>query len=409
METSTSLSRHTCWNTATQSLNCRSRKELTIRSTVAEIDLSAITNNVRQILEHVKPSRVMAVVKANAYGHGAIPVAKTLIREGVDYLAVAIPEEGITLREAGIKTPILVFLSPLSQDWDAFFTYDLACTISSLDHAETASRIAQSKGHPLTCHINVDTGMGRLGIDFRSAIALIQHIIHFPEIRIEGIYTHFSTALRENEIQTTKQLERFRHVLDKLKQAGIEIPLRHAAGSTNAIDLPEAVFNMVRPGLILYGYHPDSETANQIDLKPSMSLKTQVSFLKSLPCGSSIGYGCTYITKEETTIAVLPVGYADGFSRRLSNRGQVWIRGKAYPIIGVVCMDMIMIDVGQKPTVQVGDQAVLFGSDGMSLSDYCQSLEMIPYEVICGITNRVPRVYTGFTDKEVKEMNTWIQ
>lgn len=366
------------------------------RPTVAEVDLSAIAFNFRQVVERVKPAKVMAVVKANAYGHGAVPVSKILLENGADYLGVALVEEGIALREAGIRAPILVFGLPLPNTLEQYYQYDLSCTVCAREHVEWISVMSDRMGKKIHCHLKVDTGMGRVGIPFGEAVSFVKRMESDSNIHLEGLYTHFATSDMEDKSFAHAQLKRFREIIESLEQEGVHIPMKHAANSGAILDMPETFFDMVRPGVMLYGYYPSAETSESLSLRPAMRLKTRVSFVKKLPKDFSVSYGRTYVSDEETMIATLPIGYADGYNRLFSNRGEVIIRGVRYSVVGRVCMDMTMVNVGPNSSVQVGDEAVLLGAQGektIEMTDVCRKLNTIPYEVTCWISERVPRIY----------------
>lgn len=348
-------------------------------------------------MERVKPAGVMAVVKADAYGHGALPVTRRLVREGAAYLGVANPEEGIELRKAGIETPILVFGSPFKANLDVYYKYNLSITLCTWEQAEAIHLMNKKMGELIPCHVKVDTGMGRIGFAFDMAADSIRRMIRELNIEPEGIYTHFATSDMKDKAYADLQLQRFKAILKVLEKEDIRIPIRHAANSGAILDMTDAVFDMVRPGVMLYGYYPSTETTESLPLKPAMTFKAIVSFVKKVEAGTGVSYGRTHVCSENTVIATLPVGYADGYNRLLSGKGIVRINGKPYPVIGRVCMDMIMVDVGKNSDVAIGDEAVLFGPDEedvVSVEAICRTLDTIPYEVTCWVSKRVPRAYT---------------
>jgi len=378
-------------------LPARQREDRTsLRPTRVEIDLSAIDFNLQQIKKKVAPAKIMAVVKANAYGHGVLPVAKTALNSGAAYLAVALLEEGIELRESGVTAPILVFGGEIEEQLTEIFRYDLDITIISKKFAKLLSAEAVLRKQSIKIHVKVDTGMGRVGIPWQDAVEIVRDISRLPKLEIVGIYTHFATSDERDKTFAEIQLSRFQQVLDGLQKSGIQIPIKHAANSGAIIDLPGTYFDMVRPGIMMYGYYPSNETTESVPLKPAMTFKSKVSYIKEVPAGTSISYGRKYNTAFATRIATIPVGYADGYNRLLTNRGKVLINGNIYPVVGRVCMDQILADIGQQPEISVGDDVVLFGSQGrqeFSVIEICQILNTIPYEVCCWVSKRVPRIY----------------
>lgn len=369
-----------------------------MRPTVAEVDLSAIRHNVQKIREKVAPARVMAVVKADAYGHGAVPVAREALRAGASYLAVAMLEEALELRANGIRAPILVFGGVFPGEAAEYLRHDLTATVYTQEAVAELQREAHRQAKRVRVHVKVDTGMGRLGVDWQKAADFISEIAELPELALEGVYTHFATSDERDKTFAEEQLRRFRNVLRALEERGVPGLLRHAANSGAILDLPDSYFDMVRPGVSLYGYYPSNETTESIPLQPAMTFKTRVLYVKEVPAGTPLSYGCTYITPRDTQIATLPVGYADGYNRLLSNQGEVLIRGRPYPVVGRVCMDLILVDLGPDSPVQPGDEVVLFGRQGdaeVSVRSLCDKLNTIPYEVTCWVSKRVPRVYVG--------------
>ncbi|MDX9787366.1 MAG: alanine racemase [Desulfobacterales bacterium] len=379
----------------------------------ATIDLSAIAHNARELRRITHPSaRFMAVVKANAYGHGIVAVARTALMNGADALGVARIEEGMALRNAGIFAPILLFGALPPTRLDALIQYDITATIFSLQTARMLSRIGVSVGKKIRAHIKIDTGMGRLGLlpdsmrqgeedplNPRELISEITDITRMKGIDIEGIYTHFACADMPASTYTAKQFELFITLLYQLSTIGIDIPIKHAANSAAIIAHPETHLNMVRPGISLYGLYPSGEIDHdKILLKPAMALSSQIIQLNKVRSGFSISYGCTGQTQRDTLIATLPVGYADGLNRLLSNRGQMLVRGLRAPVVGRICMDLTMIDVGHIPGVDIGDEVVLFGQQGnetLSVDEIASTLNTIHYEIVIGISERVPRVYVN--------------
>lgn len=365
------------------------------RPTWAEIDLKAIEYNYRQVKKIVgRDIKIMAVVKANAYGHGTVEVSNVLERLGVDYLGVAATDEAMRLRDHGIKSPILVLGHVLPAEVRPAIERDITLTLASNELLE-AIQDAVSAGLKAKVHVKIDTGMGRLGLWHEEAINFIKNLAAEKNIIIEGIYTHFSSAGRD-DFFTSYQMESFEKLLLKLESFDIAVPLKHAANSIAAIDFARSRQNLVRPGLIIYGMYPKHTFPKIIRLKPALSLKTRIVFIKDTPAGRSISYGRTYVTHKQTRIATLPVGYADGYARNLSNRAEVLVRGKRAPVVGKVTMDQTMIDVGHIKGVKVGDEVVLIGKQGrdeIRTEKLARLAGTIAYETICAISNRVPRIY----------------
>ncbi len=366
---------------------------------VAEVDLGAIKNNYEQIRSIIpKHTEMMAIVKADGYGHGAQEVATFLQKQGVNRFAVAIVNEGEELRKSGITSPILVLGYTPRADIKALIENDLTQTVFSYEMAKTISDEAGKLGKIVNIHLKVDTGMGRIGfLSSPKSIEEISLIAHLPHINLEGIFTHFSTADEEDTTYTKEQWSIFEGFLKELSEMGIEIPMMHTANSAAIMCHPYTHLNVVRPGIILYGYYPSAYLEKKvIALKPAMTLKTQVVHVKELPEGHYIGYGRKYYTHQKTKIATIPVGYADGYSRNLGNKGRVLIRGQYAPIVGNVCMDQFMVDVTHIKNVSVEDEVVLFGvqqDKEISVEEIAQLLGTINYEIVCMIGKRVPRTY----------------
>ena len=361
-----------------------------------EINLNNIVYNISEIRKRIGDKvKIMAVVKANGYGHGAVEVAKIALKSGAQCLAVATLEEAVELRKAGIQSSILVFgLSPPTQA-QQIVKHNLSQTVCNMDLVRALSTEAQFQGKTAKIHVKVDTGMGRLGIAPEKVTDFVKQISHLKGIEIEGIFTHFSVADKDKSF-TELQIKRFKEVVANLEKEGIHIPIKHTANSAAILDVPSSYFDLVRPGIMLYGLYPSTKVNHTINLKPVMSFKTEVAFLKTVPAGASLSYGRTFTTKEKSIIATLPVGYADGYSRALSNKGEVLIKGKRAPVVGTICMDMTLVDVSHIPDVRVGDEVVLFGrQEGaqISVDELSSKIGTINYEIVCGISKRVPRIY----------------
>ena len=365
--------------------------------TWAEIDLDAIAHNVRAIQAHVGPdTAIIAVVKANAYGHGAVPVARTVLESGATRLAVARLEEGIQLRQAGITAPILVMGYTLPAHAPALVHWDLTPTVNTLEGAQALSAAAEATGRRRAVHVKVDTGMGRYGLLPDEVVDFIRALAVLPGLTLEGLYTHFAVADLADKSYTHQQFNRFLGVVQAVEAAGFSIPLKHAANSAATLDLPETHLDAVRPGLILYGMRPSDEVEPAIPLRPALTLKSHVARLRTLPPGSSISYGRTYITTRPTPVALVPVGYGDGYHRLASNRGAVLIRGRRAPILGRVCMDQFVVDVSDIPNAAQDDEVVLIGRQGdeeITAEEVAGWFETINYEVTTSLLPRVARRY----------------
>lgn len=366
------------------------------RPTWVEVDGAALAHNFWVIKKRLpSATRIMAVVKANAYGHGIVEVSQRLVRCGVDYLGVACVDEALVLRSHGIKRPILILGAFLKNDAHAIIRHDITATVTNLELAKHLNQAARRQKKKIKVHVEIDTGMGRLGIWHEEAEEFILALCGLEHLSLEGLYTHFPSA-DSDEAFTRSQVMAFCAVIDQLECRGVRIPLKHTANSMAVIGFKDSHFNLVRPGLVLYGLHPKEELLGRIDIKPVLTFKTKIVFLKLVPKGRSISYGRTYLTKKTTTIATLPVGYGDGYNRLLSNNGKVLIRGQFCPVVGVVCMDQTMVDVGSLKRVCLEDEAVLIGAQGtqaIRAEDIAKLCNTIPYEVVCWISPRVPRIY----------------
>ncbi len=384
-----------------------SRYNKQLRPVWAEVDLAAIRHNIAEIKRLVGPAvEVMAVVKAEAYGHGAIPVARAALAAGASWLGVSLPEEGIALRQAGLTAPILIF-SPLQLDRNqvaAVVAHDLTACVCWLDAVVALSEEAVRAGKEAAVHVKIDSGMGRVGIRPEEAVEFVSALRRLPGIKIDGIFSHLATADERDKAYARVQMENFARALADLKERGLTPRKIHLANSAAVIDLPQSCYNLVRPGIVTYGLYPSDEVAKEkLRLEPAFALKARVSFVKRVPPGSGISYGQRYHTERETTIATIPIGYADGWTRRLTHKAQALVNGKKYPIVGTICMDQCMIDVGDEP-VAIGQEIVLIGSQGgatISVDDVAAQLGTINYEIICMISDRVPRIYrNGSSDAQ---------
>ena len=368
-------------------------------NTYAEISLAAIKSNIAAIKKFISTgAKFMAVVKANAYGHGAVAVSRAAVEAGADYLGVANLKEALELREAGILSPILILTESPTSVADETIQHGLTQTIYSFAEAKALSDEALKRRKTAKIHVKVDTGMGRVGIVPSEALAFMTKVASLPNLELEGVFTHFAKAENPEDTFTGEQFAKFQQIIARLPAvAGLpQVPLKHSANSAAALFHPQTHLDMVRVGLMIYGLYPQGNARRLINLIPALSFKTRVTYLKKVPAGTPLSYGSTYVTPAETVIATIPVGYADGYSRRLSNRGQVVIRGKRFPIVGAVSMDMALVNVGNSSKVEMGDEVALIGElDGQGISaDEIAALEdTISYEVVCSIGKRVPRVY----------------
>jgi alanine racemase len=374
-------------------------KPISYRDTWAEISLDDIKNNYLQFRQFVKkPTKIMAVVKADGYGHGAVEIAKTTIQMGADYLAVALLDEAIKLREAGITEPILVLgYTPTRSVKEAI---EQNITLTVFDHEILDDIILQSSllRKKVAVHLKVDTGMSRIGVtNHDDALILATKAVSAEYVRLEGIFTHFATADHEDSSFTEEQFGKFQLVLDYLEEHNIHIPIKHCCNSAATMKFPKMHLDMVRVGVALYGLYPDATLKKlAFNLKQAMSFKTRIAAIKRIEASQPVSYGCTWKPSRESVIATLPLGYADGLSRLLSNRGSALVHGQKAKIAGRVCMDQSMIDITDIPSCTIGDEVVFFGENQgayQSVDDLAELMGTINYEVVCLIGKRVPRVY----------------
>jgi alanine racemase len=341
----------------------------------------------------VRASVILAVVKANAYGHGAVPVSQALLASGAHRLGVATVEEGVALRQAGITAPILIMGGGVANDMDALLAYQLTPVVPSAESVASLARLASGGSSPMPVHLKIDTGMGRLGLSPAEVRSLLDGGWP-PALRLEGLMSHLASADDGDAQATEAQLGHFRAVMEDVKRRGIDIRFAHIAGSAGILGFPASHLDLVRPGLMLYGYAPGA--LKSTDLVPVLTWKTQIVQVKRVSPGHAVSYGGTFVAKRPTTLAVLAVGYADGYSRALSNRGQVLLHGRVVPVVGRVCMDLTIADVTDIPNVAPGAEAVLIGRQGsnsISADDLAAKIGTISYEILAGIGSRVQRVY----------------
>lgn len=363
------------------------------RSTRAIVNLSSIAHNIAEIRKRIGNQRsLMAVVKADGYGHGAVEVSRVAIKNGADWLGVALPEEGQQLREAGIEVPILVVGLIQPEEAYKIVRFRLAQAVASVELLESLDYEAGRASTSVNVHVKVDTGMGRIGIKPEEAVSFVRRLYSFKNLNLEGVFSHLSSADEKDKTFSVRQLQLFEQVINELHSAGINVPKKHIANSAAVLDLPQSYYDMVRPGIMIYGLYPSKEVSRSIELKTAMTFKTRVTAVKEVPRGTPISYGRTFVTQKLTKVATLPVGYADGYSRLLSNRGEVVIKGQRVPVIGSVCMDMCMVDVSSIGDVRPGDEVILFGEE-LHVDEVAAKLGTINYEVVCAVSKRVPRIY----------------
>jgi len=368
-------------------------------ATWVEIDLDALVHNLGAIRSRIgEGRRVLLVVKADAYGHGAVEVARVAARSGVDMLGVATLQEGIELRQAAIDVPVLILSPPMEDETEGIAEYDLSCTVPSLAIARALAKASRERDKVSTVHVEVDTGMGRSGVGLDEAVPFITALAKHPELLLEGVFTHFPSS-DEDRGFTERQVGLFLGLIGRLQAKGIAVPLRHAANSGAVLAVPSSFgepLNLVRPGIMAYGLRAGGATGDGIDLRPVMTFKSRIAQVRELPAGHTVSYGRTFVAERPTRVAVIPVGYGHGYSWRLSNCGEVLVRGRRAPVVGRVTMDVTMADVDAIPEASVGDEVVLFGrqgSDEISVDEVARRVGTINYEVICGIGKRVARLY----------------
>ena len=380
------------------------------KRTWAEVNLDAIAHNIREIRKITNPNaQIMAVVKADAYGHGFLEVTKTLLENGADRLAVAVLQEGKQLRSRGVTVPILILGASSEETCEDLINFEITPSVFTYEFAKALSYEAEKKEKVTKIHIKIDTGMSRIGFlagDNNEEIAQeIIKISRLPYIEIEGIFSHFAASDEYDTSYTHMQFDRFMDVCQKLEAKGLHIPIKHICNSAGIMMYPEMHLDMVRPGVILYGMYPSDEVdKSRLDLIPAMTLKSTVTHVKEVEEGRGVSYGREYITEGITKIATVPIGYADGYLRKLAKHGKMIVNGKLVPIIGRICMDQCMIDVTNVNNIDRGDEVIIFGEKGVTIDDLAAWLETINYEVSCVIGKRIPRIYTK-DGKAVKVLN----
>jgi len=374
-----------------------SRQVLQDRPAWAEIDLDAVAHNVRELKRLVgRGVDLLAVVKANAYGHGAVQVARTVLESGGNWLGVARVDEGVQLRQAGLTCPILVLGYAPPAEAGQIVEHKLTPTLNTRQLALAVSSASVARNRVTAVHVKVDTGLTRFGLLPHEVVGFVRSVASLPGIEVEGLYTHFASADEPDKTYTLRQLAILKDTLASLSSAGVKIRLRHAANSAATLDLPETHLDMVRCGIAIYGLYPSDSVSRTVKLRPAMALKSRVARVREVPAGTSVSYGRTYYTPEASRLALVPIGYADGVSRALSNRGSMLVRGRRVPIVGRVCMDNCVVNVQGLPEVRHDEEVVIIGRQGdaeISADEIAGMLGTISYEVTCDIGARVPRVY----------------
>jgi alanine racemase len=372
-----------------------------MRLTWAEINMAAIHHNLNVIRNRVFPAKIIAIVKANAYGHGIIRTARAAVEADVEYLGVGFLEEGLLLRRRGFKIPILVLGGVLFHQVKQFIHNKLDITVSSLGLAYAVNREAQVLGKTARIHLKFDTGFNRIGMHHDKANDIFERLVPLKNIKIVGIYSHFANSDEPDASYTELQFNRFRSILEAAEKWGIKPDFSHIACSGAIYYYNHTFCNMVRAGLAMYGLYPSLKSPRHLNLIPVLSFKSRVVFLKTIPAGEPVSYGGTFITDRPTRIATIPVGYGDGYTRRLSNNADVLIRGKRFPVIGNVCMDQIMVDLNNDAGIETGDEVVLYGRQGdacIPVEEIAERAGTIPYEVTTWLARRVPRICSDTLD-----------
>lgn len=361
----------------------------------AEVNLSAICHNINSIKALLnKPTRLCIVVKADGYGHGAIAVARQAVQAGAEYLGVAVLEEARQLRQAGFTEPVLILGYTPEEQAGQVVAHQLTQTIYTAAQAQALSAAAQAQQRTVKVHLKIDTGMGRLGIEPAEAGELAKVISALPQVELEGLYTHFAKADSLDSDYTQQQFTNFSTARQAVREQGLNIPIIHCANSAATLNFQKMHLDMVRTGIITYGLYPSAEISHPgFHLRPALKLKARIAYIKQLPAGAFISYGCTYQTTRPTRIATLPLGYADGFSRRLSGKASVSICGRRAPVVGTICMDQCLIDITDIPQADTQSEVLLFGGEELPVEEVAAALGTINYEVVCMVGKRVPRVY----------------
>jgi alanine racemase len=372
-----------------------------VRPTVVEVNLQRLSENLRAIRQKVAPAKVMAILKANAYGHGLVEVARHMVSIGADYMGVAFLEEGILLREQGIQAPILVLGGIIGNQVPNFLKYNLTLTASSIEKLQQIEEAAQQMGVTARVHLKIDTGMERIGVHYYNAEALLETSLKCLHVHVEGIFSHFANADSADLAHARLQLERFNEVLRFYERRSLPPPMRHMANSAAILNLPESYFDLVRPGILLYGVYPSPEVPHSVSVRPALSWKSRVVYFKVVLPGHPVGYGSTWQSDHMVRLVTIPVGYGDGYLRAMSNKAQVILRGKKYPQVGRISMDQVTVNI-EWDSAYNDDEVILIGeaqAENGTLAITCEDLSewagTIPYEILTNINTRVPRRYLG--------------
>jgi alanine racemase len=366
-----------------------------IRPTRLEIDIKVLNENFKKIKDHAAPAKVMPILKANAYGHGLVRVAQLMEELQADYIGVAVLEEGILLRQQGIKIPILVLGGIWGNQIPLFLKHDLTITASSIGKLDQIDELAGQMKVKAKVHLKIDTGMERLGVHHYSAEKFLEAAVKYSNISIDGIFSHFANSEKKDLAYTRLQLERFNEVLYFFEKNSIKPPLRHISNSGAILQLPEANFDMVRPGIMLYGVYPSAEAERTIIVEPALKWKSLVVYFKVIKAGHPVGYGSTWTPDHDIRAVTVPVGYGDGYLRSMSRKAEVIINGERYPVAGTFSMDQIVVNI-ESGSAYNGDEVILIGEDGHSkitVEELARWAGTIPYEILTNINTRVPRVY----------------
>lgn len=379
--------------------------------TYARIDLNAIKHNFRTLrrlagITTVTPGvavgsgkvKILAVIKADAYGHGVVSIAKLLVKEKVDFIGLSNVSEGVVLRKDGIKTPILLFETTLPEQVQEIIDYRFIPTVCTFELAAALNRYAHKHERVVDIHVKVDTGMGRLGVWHEEALGFIKRLSRLPNLRIQGIFTHFPSADTDRAF-TQKQIQQLAKIVSQLRESGFAVPYVHAANSAGLAGYKARILNLARPGLMLYGLYPRPELAKRIGLRPAMSVHSKIIFLKRIQKGRSISYGRTFIARRPMTVATLPIGYSNGYLRGLSGKADVLIGGNRCPVLGRVTMDQIVVDVSKVKNPRLGMPVVILGrqnDEEIPADELAQAAGTINYEIVCSLGSRLPKVYKGF-------------
>ena len=369
-----------------------------MRPTRAIIHTDNFRHNINLVRNQVGRDKLVCMaIKADAYGHGANELCRIAIEEGIGYFAVATVGEGVSLRKSNLTIQILLLTLTTPEEFPEIVGSGIEPFVADRAYIKGLNREAKKQGRVLDIHLHVDSGMGRIGCRHDQAAELAKMIESLDNVNLKGVSTHFACADEPSKPMTNDQIIKFKYAVDQIKAAGINPGIVHASNSAAIVDFPESWIDMVRPGIILYGYYPGHDQERTLAVKPVMEFRTEVVFIKKIAAGQPLSYGATYVTDRETVIATLPVGYGDGYNRLLSSKGIIFINGKEYKVAGRVCMDQLLIDLGPDTDVDLYDEAILFseGPDAQTAEDLADMLDTISYEITCSVNKRVPRVYTN--------------